>query len=455
MPARLIDIQWPDFGTSRQRPQIPLSEFETRLASLRGAMQRHGLSHVVVYGDREHFANLAYLSGFDPRFEEALLIVGRSEDPLLLVGNECEAYLPISPLWRAGRLRKERYQPFSLLDQPRDTSRELDDIFRSEGISATSRVGAVGWKYYSSPQQMDLPSYLVDALRLLAPLEDITSWFQHPAYGFRARCTAREIIAFEYANTKASDAFRRVQFALRPGMTDHELLAEARYDGEPLSSHMTLKTGPSRISLASASGNRIEVGHTWSANIAYWGSNICRAAWVAEGPQDLPEAARDYVDAFAGPYFHALCDWLAQMRIGTSCGELYHFVHDRLPSAKYNIFLNPGHLIHLDEWLSSPFYSGSEIPIASGMVIQTDVIPSSKQYFSTRMEDGIAIADPVLREELASLDPAFWARCQARRNFAQEIFGIVLPVEVVLLSNMALIVTPYLLRPNQVLAIQA
>lgn len=455
MQARLIDIQWPEFGSAHQRPLIPLSEFETRIARLRQVMQKHSLSHVVVYGDREHFANLAYLTGFDPRFEEALLIVGDRDEALLLVGNECEAYLPISPLWRAGRLRKERYQPFSLLDQPRDTSRELEEIFRSEGISAASRIGAVGWKYYSSPQQMDLPSYLVDSLRALAPVQDVTAWFQHPSYGFRARCTAREILAFEYANTKASDAFRRVQFALRPGMTDHELLAEARYDGEPLSSHMTLKTGPTRISLASASGKRIEVGHTWSANIAYWGSNICRAAWVAEGPEDLPEAARDYVDAFAGPYFHALADWLSMMRIGTSCGDLYRFVHQRLPAEKYNIFLNPGHLIHLDEWLSSPFYAGSEILIASGMVIQSDVIPSSKQYFSTRMEDGIAIADPALREELAGLDPAFWARCQARREFAQETIGIFLPSEIVLLSNTAFLVSPYLLQSGRVFSIQA
>ena len=45
--------------------------------------------HLVVWGDREHSANLAYLTGFDPRFEEALLIVGTSGDPALLVGNEC------------------------------------------------------------------------------------------------------------------------------------------------------------------------------------------------------------------------------------------------------------------------------------------------------------------------------------------------------------------------------
>lgn len=52
-------------------------------------MKSKELSHLVVYGDKEHFASLMYLVHFDPRFEEALLIIGISGSPLLLVGNEC------------------------------------------------------------------------------------------------------------------------------------------------------------------------------------------------------------------------------------------------------------------------------------------------------------------------------------------------------------------------------
>ena len=63
-------------------------------------------------------------------------------------------------------------------------------------------------------------------------------------------------------------------------------------------------------------------------------------------------------------------------KVGANCGELYRFVQENLPFEKYGIYLNPGHLIHLDEWLSSQFYAGSKIPLKSGMVIQVDVIPS-------------------------------------------------------------------------------
>jgi hypothetical protein len=201
MPAprhRLIETEWPDFGPEPlAAPPVPPQEFAARLDRLRARMEERRLSHLLVYGDREHFANLAWLTNFDPRFEEALLILrADGSHPLLVVGNECESYLPISPLWKSGALRAERYQPFSLLDQPRDASRSLQDILRSEGIGAGAAVGCAGWKYYGDPHRMDTPSYIVDTVRDLAGADmavDATDLFVHPGYGVRSTCSASEI----------------------------------------------------------------------------------------------------------------------------------------------------------------------------------------------------------------------------------------------------------------------
>ena len=135
---RLIETAWPEFPAAAEPPVAAVEEFQSRIDRLRARMEEQRLSHLVVYGDREHFANLAYLTNFDPRFEEALLVVGPDTRPLLIVGNECEAYLPISPLFKSGGLRTERFQPFSLLDQPRNGSRSLEEIFRDEKIVAAS-----------------------------------------------------------------------------------------------------------------------------------------------------------------------------------------------------------------------------------------------------------------------------------------------------------------------------
>lgn len=455
---QLIDLDWPDLGAPTQAPVIPQSEYESRAGSLLAAMERRGLTHLAIYGDREHFANLAWLTHFDPRFEEALLILRPGASPLILVGNECMSYLPISPVYKAGKLRAERYQPFSLLDQPRNSSRTLEAILSEEDIGPESVIGCVGWKSYGDRHAVDLPSYLVDTLRALSSREnvvDATDLLMHPGYGLRTSCSAAEIAFFEYTNVKASEAMKRILFAVRPGMTDYELLEYARYDGLPLSCHMTLKAGPDRISLSSARGLRVERGYPLSANIAYWGANICRAAWVAESANDLPAAAQDYVAAFAGPYFEAMADWLKLLRIGTPGGALHSLIQQRLPFETYGIFLNAGHLIHYDEWVSSPVYEGSTLPIRSGMVFQTDVIPSNRTYFSTRMEDGLAIADASLRREIAVQYPECYGRIEARRHFLEHRLGLDLPAEHLPLSNIFGIVAPFLLSPHQVLSIAA
>ena len=87
--ARLAEIPLPDFGLPAVEPLLPPTIFAERLRRLRSAMDARGYDHLVVWADREHSANLAYLSGFDPRFEEAVLVVGASGDPAVLVGNEC------------------------------------------------------------------------------------------------------------------------------------------------------------------------------------------------------------------------------------------------------------------------------------------------------------------------------------------------------------------------------
>jgi hypothetical protein len=88
------------------------------------------------------------------------------------------------------------------------------------------------------------------------------------------------------------------------------------------------------------------------------------------------------------------------------------------------------------------------------MAIQVDVIPQSTTYFSTRMEDGIVIADGELREKLKRSFPDCYERCQTRRSFMTDVLGIELPEEVLPLSNTCAIVPPFFLAPNTLLALE-
>jgi len=121
---------------------------------------------------------------------------------------------------------------------------------------------------------------------------------------------------------------------------------------------------------------------------------------------------------------------------------------DRIGDPFYGVHLNPGHLIGHEEWLHSPIYGGSRLRLRSGMALQVDIIPATgTPYFTTNMEDGVALADARLRAEFASLYPEAWDRIQARRGFMAESLGVRLKPEVLPFSNLAGYLPPYLLSP--------
>ena len=50
-------------------------------------MEEARLDALVLYADREHGSNFAYLTGFEPRFEEAALVLHRKGESFLLLGS--------------------------------------------------------------------------------------------------------------------------------------------------------------------------------------------------------------------------------------------------------------------------------------------------------------------------------------------------------------------------------
>jgi len=465
--AALVQIDRPVFEEVPPPPPVPAAVYRAHLAALRAAAAERGLTHVLVYGDREHVGNLMWATGFDPRFEEALLVVGPDPVPLVLTGNECLPFVAVSPLLATGELRTELHQPFSLPSQPRASSRPLIDALREEGIGAGSRVGIIGWKYLTAVEHadpahaVDVPAHIADAARSLAGWDAVmnaTDMLIHPGHGLRAVAGADEIAQWEYTNAEASRAAWAVidslAGAVANGWDDFEVMRAARMAGLPLGCHPTFATAGTRdLGLSGPTGQPIMVGEPLAFNLCHWGANIARAGGIAAGPADLAPAARDYVETFVGPYVEAMSAWLAMMVPGTRGGDVYDMIHRLLPDELFGVFLNPGHLIAYEEWMSSPIAEGSDDVLRSGMVFQVDIIPSHPVYGSTRMEEGIVIADAALQADLAARHPGVLRRCLARRAFMRETLGYAVPDTVLPLADMAGIVTPFFLDPRSVVAL--
>ena len=456
--AHLVRIDWPHTGLPDLPPPLSLPECRARLAALRRVARARGLAAVVVYGDREHFANLHWITGFDPRFEEAVLVV-TAKSALLLAGNECLPYTAISPLVQAGDVQTDLCASLSLLSQPRQ-SRALKDLL-AEALPPRARIGTVGWKYYGPTEvddpatALEIPAFLADPLRAMsARVENATDLMMHPSHGLRARVDAAEIARLEHSNQMAAAALRRMAFALRDGMTDFAAYEAGRVGGLPLGCHSTFATAERAAQgLSGPTGQVIRRGSPLSFNVCHWGSNICRSGWAALGAADLPADAQDYLTVFAGPYLDAMSRWCGLMQPGVLGGAVWAEMHAALPFDMFGLFLNPGHLIGMDEWLSSPIYEGSVEPLASGMAMQMDVIPGHPVYASTRMEDGYVIADAALQADLARDFPQVLARCQARAAFMREVIGMEVPGCLLPLADTCGIIAPWLLDPAQVLAL--
>ena len=459
MSPHLTRITWPDFGTPALPPSLTLPEMDTRLAAVRSAMTARNLTRLVIYGDREHCANMLWATGFDPRFEEALLIIGPGH-ATLAAGNECFSYTAISPLVQSGAIKPVLCPSLSLISQPRNGGVTFAALLAAE-ISAADRVGTVGWKYYGADEVPDpataieLPGIITDILRQLSGhVTNASDLFMHPHHGLRSTVSPAEIARLEFANHMAAKAVQRIAYGLRDGLSDFQVYAQAQVGGLPLGCHSTFATGAMQtMGLTGPTGQIIRKGQQISFNICHFGSNICRAGWVAETEADLPAQAQGYLDQFAGPYVAAVSQWFLMMQPGVLGGAVWAQIQRDLPFDRYAISLNPGHLIGADEWLSSPIYQGSNLPLRSGMAMQCDIIPGHPGWGSTRMEDGYVIADADLRAALTHTYPAMMHRIALRQQFMRATLGLNVPDTLLPLADTCGIVAPYLLDPGLVIAL--
>ncbi|MCY4061518.1 MAG: aminopeptidase P family N-terminal domain-containing protein [Chloroflexi bacterium] len=454
--VELAEIKLPEFGLPSLQPAIPLATYEARLNAAWTRAAEAGYDALLVYGDREHFANLAYLTGYDPRFEEALLILIPGRKPALLLGNEGMAYSGVSPV----DIERALYQSFSLLGQPRGDSPMLADILRDAGLRAGMRLGIAGWKSFDEREASDparaleIPAFIVEVLTEILGARDrlynATDIFMSPSTGLRAINDVDQLAYFEFAAAHTSQAVRNLIFGVEAGMSEFEAVALMQLTGLPQSCHLMFSSGErAALGLASPSLRRLRVGDPVFLAYGIWGALNARGGWLARDADDLPADVQDYLEKLAAPYFRAIVDWYEAVGIGVTGGELHAIIESHLGDPFFGIGLNPGHLIHLDEWLHSPIFAGSDIQLRSGMALQVDVIPATHSpYHTTNIEDGIALADGPLRKAFWQKYPAAWDRIQHRRNFMRNQLGIQLKPEVLPFSNMPAYLPPFWLSPQ-------
>lgn len=441
----------PMFMTTTAPQPLPASLYEARCNALKAAA---GCDWVVVYGDREHSADLTFLTNFDPRFEEAILVLGPKH--AFIVGNEGLGYVSMF----GPALEVHLSQSLGLMGQDRTQHPRLSAVLQTIGLTAGATVGVVGWKYLEAVEQDDtepayVPAMLLAAIRKAcggsATIRDVTHCMTHPTHGLRSNNDAAQLVSFAWGAQRAAIAVDRIVRATRPGMSEHQAAAQMQYEGDPMSCHMMLSGSQTHVvGLRSPSMRVLQHQDAITTAVGFRGGLCCRAGVLAE------HVDASYLDTYVAPYMHTQKAWYESLRVGVRGGDVHAAVMQHLAGAPYEPALNPGHLGSVDEWCHTPIRPGSDDPIRSGMLIQCDIIPSQTPTGTAlNCEDTVAIADAPLRAAIAAHDPELWRVIIARRHYLHHALGIPLAEEVLPLSLANARYAPAWLQPDVVWVCEA
>lgn len=413
-------------------------------------MMEEGFDAIIVYADLEHGSNFEYLTGFLPRFEEALLILYVDGTACMLMGNE-----NVDKAVQCRIKAEVLHMPhFSLPNQPMHTQKSVKEILGESKIGEAKSIGLVGWKNFTSQYDdnaalYDLPYYIVDALKKLC---DKAS-FKNGAYmfigenGARTTDNANELVHYEFGAAVAGNCILKAMKNIKTGISEMELASSLNDLGQT-NNVVTIMAAGKRFEHANLypTDKIIQLGDRISMTTGYKGGLQSRVGYAVRISEDLPKEEQDYLERIAKPYFNTIKTWLESIHVGMKGKELYRIVEEVFPKEQYGWNLNPGHLCGDEEWLSSPVYENSEELLKSGMLFQIDLIPSVKGYAGINCESGIALADEKLREEIKNKYPKTYRRIESRRKYVSEVLGIKLSEEILPTSSATGFCRPFFLE---------
>lgn len=424
---------------------------EKRRKKVLSNMIKAGLDKLVIYGDVEHGSNFEYLVGYFTRFEEALLIIDKSGEMTLLLGNE---NLNKSAKSRVEISKTIHVSIFSLPNQPDRKDYTFNELLKEAGLDEGQRVGVVGWKNFTSTLEdtkhmFDVPYFIVkNIIDIVGNEKLVTNECSIFIGEHGARCTnnANEIAHYEYYASLASDCMLDAMNAVKEGVNELVLGDKLIRFGQHTSVVTIASSGPRFIKgNMFPRDNIVKIGESISLTNGYRGGSSSRCGIAINNESQLPLGQEDYLDRVAKPYFNAYVAWLENIKCGMIGSELFDLIERELPRAQYGWSLSPGHLIGEEEWMASPIFEKSQEKLVSGMIFQIDIIPSVKDYNGVSAESTVLLADEVLKTEIEEQYPDMYHRMMARREYLINELGINLSDNIMPMCSTVAYLRPFML----------
>ncbi|MEG0167876.1 MAG: M24 family metallopeptidase, partial [Ruthenibacterium sp.] len=348
--------------------------------------------------------------------------------------------------------------------QPRAASKPLAEILSDCGLTAQSRIGLTGMKYFepeyiqTEPNEtFDAPAYIVNEIK--KSVKSVIN-FSRELTGFpdgiRMQIhTAEEIAWAEAAANRTAAVVQRMFAQVKPGMAEYELpmLCNVGFDAHAM--HPICNFGDRSVALGMATPgtSKLTLGDVCGFCYAVRGHLTSRVGIAATNSNTVREDLKPYIETFYKKHFEALVAWYEALHIGMSGDEMYHSAMDIIGASEFGVTLNPGHFIGTEEWSNAIAWDKSDIKIPGNALLQSDIIATGNNPVHTCIcEDGVALADVSMRKRLEEQYPAVYARMQKRRSVMKECLGICLHEDVLPLSNLNGVYFPFMLNTNLVFA---
>jgi len=183
-------------------------------------MRENSLDLLIAYADDHAVAGPAYAryyANFTVHFEPCIFMLPLVGDPVLLVGPESPTYAKLHTPVKDIRVLQEFTHPDE--DYPFTVIESFTQILAGTKMPSPKRVGVCGSSLMSAA--------LLGALKTALPVEWVDS--DIPFANSRGVKTPAEIAVIRYAYKIAEAGLKAAIDAIKPGVTEREVAAEAEY----------------------------------------------------------------------------------------------------------------------------------------------------------------------------------------------------------------------------------
>ena len=370
-----------------EKPVIPPEEYPKRWEKAQETMKAASLDLLAAYADDHAVAGPAYaryFANFAVHFEPCLMLLPLEGEPVLLVGPESPNYARLHTPIKDIRVLKEFTHPDE--DYPFTKIESFSQVLGSLKIGKPKRIGLCGSSLMScalyNSLTTSLPAEWIDADALISLL--------------RAVKTSAEIAVMRYAYQIAEKGLLAAIDAVRPGITEREVAAEAEYvmrkmGAEGLGIDTFVASGPnSSPIIARTTFRKIGKDDLVLLTIAprYEGYHAAVAVPVLLGKQS-GEASRA---AHAAEEAHRLC--AASLRHGGD-SAVEQMGRDHMGKAKLekNFLYSGIHSIGVIEFEAPIFGPSCKSMMEKDMILSIDIPVFDGSWGGLRIENGYLIGE--------------------------------------------------------------